>query len=380
MTRLHSFREERPANARQFSKRGREPGRHGEQEPPPIYSPWLYIRYEDSVGTGRLLDGSVPTTKPFYLSPDIFFSPTDALGNPVAGTDVTVRARVFNGGLAPAVATFVEFYWFDPSFAIVAGNGNFIGSKLVTVPAGLSLDVTCPKVWTPTFVNGGHECLVVQCSCPGEGTSGLQFPFQAAIDRHVGQRNLNVSDSASDMSMVIAAPNPFDFPFEFQLRLVTTLVNIHARQIQDMDLSDIVLAVGQIAGGVELPKFQFEVTDLSDRSLGLGIELLKTSPMKQAAKKHLLGERFLSDRNVLAADVRADAFGRMISQFRLGTMDSMQVGVKVPPIPLGDENFLVHRIMQMAGTVQLGAYTFISAPVALLDRLSRVRSGRSKNR
>jgi hypothetical protein len=61
-------------------------------------------------------------------------------------------------------------------------------------------------------------------------------------------------------------------------------------------------------------------------------------------------------------------------------MDSMQVGVKVPPIPLGDENFLVHRIMQMAGTVQLGAYTFISAPVALLDRLSRARSGRSKNR
>jgi hypothetical protein len=51
--------------------------------------------------------------------------------------------------------------------------------------------VKCPEAWTPTFVNGGHECLLVRVwdnpsDLPGEPK------FDASINRHVAQRNIHV--------------------------------------------------------------------------------------------------------------------------------------------------------------------------------------------
>jgi hypothetical protein len=52
--------------------------------------------------------------------------------------------------------------------------------------------VKCPAAWTPTYVNGGHECLLVRewdnpSDLPGEPK------FDASTNRHVAQRNIHVA-------------------------------------------------------------------------------------------------------------------------------------------------------------------------------------------
>jgi hypothetical protein len=45
--------------------------------------------------------------------------------------------------------------------------------------------------WFPTFVNGGHECLLVRVW--DESSDGLGSPPRdAALNRHVAQRNIHV--------------------------------------------------------------------------------------------------------------------------------------------------------------------------------------------
>lgn len=52
--------------------------------------------------------------------------------------------------------------------------------------------VKCPTAWFPTFVNGGHECLLVRVW--DETSDGLGTPpWDAALNRHIGQRNIHVA-------------------------------------------------------------------------------------------------------------------------------------------------------------------------------------------
>ncbi len=59
--------------------------------------------------------------------------------------------------------------------------------------------VKCPTPWYPTFVNGGHECLLVRVW--DETSDGLgDPPWDASLNRHVGQRNIHVV-AAGDQAM-----------------------------------------------------------------------------------------------------------------------------------------------------------------------------------
>jgi hypothetical protein len=59
----------------------------------------------------------------------------------------------------------------------------------------------CIGQWTPSFVNGGHECLLATASCMADGGgAGLD----AYHDRHVGQRNLNLVPAERDMGPLMA--------------------------------------------------------------------------------------------------------------------------------------------------------------------------------
>jgi hypothetical protein len=89
----------------------------------------------------------------------------------------------------------VEFYWCDPTLGINAAGAHLIGIDTVSLGARGSgrshAVVKCPTAWVPTFVNGGHECLVVRVwdeTSDGIGTP----PWDAALNRHVGQRNIHV--------------------------------------------------------------------------------------------------------------------------------------------------------------------------------------------
>jgi hypothetical protein len=123
----------------------------------------------------------------------------------MAGRPNTLYAHVWNFGLSSAPNVIVEFYWCDPTLGIGPVGANLIGQTMASIGARGSgqshVVVKCPVAWVPTFVNGGHECLVVRVweeTSDGLGTP----PWDAAMNRHVAQRNIHViaaGDPASAM-------------------------------------------------------------------------------------------------------------------------------------------------------------------------------------
>ena len=172
--------------------------------------------------------GNRPSSGVFWESPDIYVLPdVDAAAAPLmppgfgavakAGKPNTLYAHVWNLGKAPAYRVRVEFYWFNPSLGISRSDAHLIGSTWVDLgnrfsrladwtqasssgqpymTLGSHAIVRCPTTWVPEFVNNGHECLVVRVSEPMmDAVSPDQF--NAAADRHVGQRNIAVVNSSS---------------------------------------------------------------------------------------------------------------------------------------------------------------------------------------
>ncbi|MDQ1710138.1 MAG: hypothetical protein QOG49_1523, partial [Frankiaceae bacterium] len=136
-----------------------------------LYLPFLFMR----ANPGDL--GARPVVGPFWESPDVLllagadpaFAPKipPQLGQTaLSGQPNTVYAHVWNFGLAQAPNVVVEFYWCDPSLGIGPGGAHLIGATTVALGARGSgrshAVVKCPTAWVPTFVNGGHECLVVR--------------------------------------------------------------------------------------------------------------------------------------------------------------------------------------------------------------------------
>jgi len=130
----------------------------------------------------------------------------------LAGKPNTIYAHVWNFGLAAASEVGVEFYWVDPSLGISPGSVHLIAQKCMTLGAKGSgknhAVVKCPEPWTPTFVNGGHECLLVRIwdnpsDLPGEPK------FDASINRHVAQRNIHVvGPGPKPLGADVAPPTP----------------------------------------------------------------------------------------------------------------------------------------------------------------------------
>jgi hypothetical protein len=150
--------------------------------------------------------GARPVVGPFWESPDIFIlagvTPALAPALPpalgqiaLAGQPNTMYAHVWNFGKAAANEVLVEFYWCNPSLGINSGSVTLVAQTAVSLGAKGSgrshAVVKCPEPWTPTFVNGGHECLLVRIwdnpsDLPGDPT------FDPSINRHVALRNIHV--------------------------------------------------------------------------------------------------------------------------------------------------------------------------------------------
>jgi hypothetical protein len=179
-----------------------------------MFLPYLFMR----ANPGDL--GARPVVGPFWESPDIFIlagvTPAHAPAKPptlgqtaIANKPNTIYAHVWNFGNAKASEVIVEFYWCDPSLGINPASVHLIAQTEIALGAKGSgwshAVVKCPEAWTPTFLNGGHECLLVRVwdnpsDLPGEPK------FDAAINRHVAQRNIHVIGSAAGQGLSAAGP------------------------------------------------------------------------------------------------------------------------------------------------------------------------------
>jgi len=306
----------------------------------------------------------------FYLSPDISVSPTDALdalGNVQAGTDVTVKARVFNGGGTDAYNVHVEFWWFNPTLAFTAASPNQqIGTKIVNVPRGNYVDVECPNRWTPLFVNGGHECLVVQFSSPSEGADDLKFPFAAALDRHVGQSNLTVTNNQPGQRLQLVIGNPFRSAELFTVRLSTLLVSGNMEEFRLRDVRELMILLGNAAPG-RIAEFgsqplQLSVAEVTDREFD--IRLKRTKSTKRYCHEQS-GEnlaQYLDTRARSNPDFNTDRLGRVLFELTLQPDQARVLDFDLPPANVGNGHFLVHHFTQVVAGCDIGGYTVVVAP------------------
>ena len=164
--------------------------------------PYLFMRANPGDLGARPVVGA-----PFWESPDIFIlagvapelapAVPPALGQiGLAGQPNTLYAHIWNFGKAAASNVLVEFYWVNPALGIDASSVQLIAQTVTAIGARGSgrshVIVKCPEAWTPRFLNGGHECLLVRVwdnpsDLPGEPK------FDASWNRHVAQRNIHVT-------------------------------------------------------------------------------------------------------------------------------------------------------------------------------------------
>jgi hypothetical protein len=211
------------------------------------FLPYLLVRAASGDRGGRPFGGV------FWESPDILVLPDQeaesappmplgAGGTARASVPNTLYAHVWNLGRAPAFRVRVEFYWFNPSLGFSRSAANLVGATYIDLadrfthldrwteveqPYGRWLTrgchavVPCPTTWVPSYVNNGHECLVVRAFEPLlDALSPDQF--QAAADRHVGQRNIAVVPAASPAALDLALdlgwfPRPGDAEVDVEL-------------------------------------------------------------------------------------------------------------------------------------------------------------------
>lgn len=146
---------------------------------------------------------SIDDGNPWYLSPDIWVvpgaDPSGPQGVPSAGESSYVWARVHNRGTDAVTNAAVSFSWADPSTTITGNTAILIGTSFVDLDVGQTADVLCLTPWTPTWVNGGHECLIAEVvsSADPPPPRTPDDPFDPPGERQMAQRNLNLVASSS---------------------------------------------------------------------------------------------------------------------------------------------------------------------------------------
>ena len=147
----------------------------------------------------------------WWNSPDIWVvvgaDPNGSAGQPVVGQASFVWARVTNGGPSSASETRVDFYWGNPAAQMVIGTVTAIGSAFVDLAPGNTQDVLCLVPWMPTFVNGGHEC-VIAVAHGSDDQNPLPDPlpvgFQLDPPSHEQVAQLNLSVVPASMQAPLA--------------------------------------------------------------------------------------------------------------------------------------------------------------------------------
>ncbi len=364
----------------QSDKRG-----HGDN--PPV-TPFLLIRY----ALNDLGIRPIPSGTPFWVSPDIWVESSDPGGNPVAGEPNYVHVRIFNLGAFQAAPVQVDFYWANPSLGLSPATMNMIGTEWVNLPSLGSVDVRCNTAWVPVIVNGGHECVMVNCS--NWILDPIVHPFQPTLDRHVGQRNLHVVPGKAGMKIQFNLQLTNTFPMTLPVTVTTRFDRLQMTGAgRDVPLQQI----GAIAAGFRAQErtsaVQVTASLLRDtpahrvaqRSLALARRATEGRPgffhrsadrtrsgqilanlregygvVDQPLSGKFAGEQLaaldlftkasemLEGERVLLKDVVLDAF----------TFRTLEVEFEVPADAQEGE-FLVTHLAQHAGPITLGGYAIV---------------------
>jgi len=185
---------------------------------------------------------------PWWESPNLWVvpgnDPQGPPGVPVAGEQAFLWAHVRNVGNSGVNNATVRFYWANPAIGFDRTTATIVGTSFVTLDAGAESDVLCLVPWVPSYVNGGHECILGEAFDPLTDPLPLTAAFNVPTDRHVAQRNL----------AVLMAHSWFHFPFEIHntSRLPRTFV-VEARQaeLSEIDRLNPTLGEYQAAGRAE---------------------------------------------------------------------------------------------------------------------------------
>jgi hypothetical protein len=321
--------------------------------PPPTYTPWLVVRATPSDRGSRPLSAGTL----FWACPDLAVAPADQWGRVNAGDEVTVSVTVQNLGHAATTGVRARFWWADPSGELSPQRATVIGSSdRVSIAAGLAKTLPCTTAWKPQFVNGGHECLIVEVSSMSDP---LTHTFRPDLDRHVGQRNVTVlAPEGAPQPMVLTLTNPFWEEARTTLHVRTSLLfgierlpgfGLHVQPVDallhadDPTLADPFAALG-LEGGRTEPGAGLRIGEVVDTG-------------REAGGFDEETQRRLRERRDDSQD-----FGQEVAEVDLPPAGVAQVELAVELGGAGG-GAAIHRLTQVSDGVDVGGYTLVSLPV-----------------
>ncbi len=387
------WRKEYEQLLRRRGRHGHAPGEGGEEpqdghddpDVPPV-SPFLLIRHALTDIGAR----PIPSGTNFWMSPDIWVQSSDPSGNPVAGEENTIVARVFNLGAFQAQPVQVDFYWGDPSVGLSPGMMNHIGTAWVDVPSLTSVDVPCPTPWVPVMVNNGHECAMVNCS--NWLLDPIIAPFNPVADRHVGQRNLHVvaGAAATSSEFVLKINNVLPFriagTIEAEIHWLTmtdklepALIGAAAASFTSMETlrpqammktyprgtlahrMAVAAARRERRYGVE-PQAAFALGDDRPGAFRIHAALTGEGGAIEGGPDGEFAGRMIDDASKVVRNQRAGRVEHLTDyELEKSSFETLAVTIEAPP-DLGSLDVVVVDIVQRAGDLTFGGYTIVFAP------------------
>jgi hypothetical protein len=320
--------------------------------PPQTYTPWLVVRATPSDNGSRPLGAGAV----YWASPDLSATPADAWGRVNAGAHLTVTVTVQNLGHAAINGVRAHFWWLNPAAGLGPGQGNDIGtSDRVSIAAGLSETLVCTNDWVPQFVNGGHECLMVEVSALADP---LTSTFRPDLDRHVAQRNLTVLPPEGEpQQMQLRLTNPFSERNRTTVHLTTTrLFGAEHLVGFGLPLAPINALVHSTDPSLRDPLSAAGIEhDQAETGTGVVIggivDTGRQTEVLDDATQRLLRERRVDGHNFGPVVGRIDLDGGGTA---LLSIAAMLGGV--------DNAVLVHHFTQVSDGVDVGGYTVTSLP------------------
>jgi len=333
------------------------------------WTPWLLIRYCETDAGQRPIPGSDG-----YASTDIWVESSDPGGNAVPGEPNFVNVRILNLGKAPALPMRVDFYWGNPAIGMGPGQMTLIGTEWIHQFLAHSLkEVRCSTPWIPVYENGGHECLIVNCSSPV--LDPIAQPFQTTLDRHVGQRNITVLEGAPGQTVNFTLGVNNIFPVATQVAIKARVEQIAVapsllavttlRQVvsQAAVLSTVQAASPEVVDGFHLSPSSGRLSSLLSKPVRavpvkgayayLGQRLLDADrnvvighPMKNHNKRGTRSGR--RDRNQVLHDTEMEAFEQRLLEIRLRVPSDSRSGT-----------FIVVHLAQDGLGLSMGGYTIV---------------------
>lgn len=341
----------KPFNDREQNDREHNDREHNDRGEDPDLPPagvWLLVRATLADTGARPL----PATTPSYLSPAIL------LGAPaLAGVPVEVSALAQNRGLTPALGVTARFWWGDPSLGFVGAALQEIGhSDPINILAQNGEILTCTVPWTPEFVNGGHECLFVEVTCTADPVTQ---PFRPDLDRHMAQRNVQVTQTTTAMALTLH--NPFRTE-------VLTVVGARTNRFYGLDLEQVLKVDPTLDPATFVTQLLDPRTVRLLRSQGL-LRNVKTQALPFAEFGELGGIELIGAGKPSEDDDREyppDGDNEAWSEYVVteavmpeGGIAVMKATIKALP-PSGAVD--VHEFVQLVGGAIIGGYAVVALP------------------